>query len=569
MSVIRISQHKDKLREMIRLARAAVFALFLGLALRTPAHAIYSGSLSFSNSRSSIDSGGARKMSASYRADASHGAVGSPALAAASYAIRDGYLAIAYQPGRVTDLWASSTALTTTLHLQWTAPGNDGDEATSAGAFIVKYSTTASFSPAASNANFEAAQVVGVATPTPGPRGTLTTVTVAGLMPGVTYYFAIKSAERDGIRSTLSLGATALTNGTAAPPPSALLPQAPFGLALASVGVSVSLSWLSVARYENGAPFANANAAAAAELNGYRVLRSTSLLQGTWAVQAVLSSSTLQWTDVAGGPQYFYTVVAQNAAGLSARSVLRSAGSLSAFVIAPDGRSYLEIEIPSRLLVEGTGGAPMTAYLFQAASHAEDIGGRVVKSVEFTARQGGTALVANFELPRMSRLKLRYEVGVSSVIGAAANVPATPDNLGVYWYNGSRWVQMYGVLDQTDQTLNLQTKYLGLYQLRVVERSVSFVFDSAGVSNRFVTPNGDGRNDTVVFHYDNPRDSSVKARILDIRGRVLVSDLPAGPVANSRVWDGKSAGSSVPGGIYLYHLEAEGRAFSGTIVVLK
>jgi gliding motility-associated-like protein len=128
---------------------------------------------------------------------------------------------------------------------------------------------------------------------------------------------------------------------------------------------------------------------------------------------------------------------------------------------------------------------------------------------------------------------------------------------------------MYGKLDQSDHTLNLDTKYLGIYQLRFVERSTSFSFDQAGVSNRFITPNGDGKNDTVVFSYDNPRDASVRVRILDVRGRVVAPELPQGPISNSRVWDARSGGAIVPSGVYLYQIDAEGHTYSGSIVILK
>ncbi len=109
----------------------------------------------------------------------------------------------------------------------------------------------------------------------------------------------------------------------------------------------------------------------------------------------------------------------------------------------------------------------------------------------------------------------------------------------------------------------------GQYQLRSVERPLAFNFNQAGVSNRLVTPNGDGKNDTVVFTYDNPRDSEVRVRLLDIRGKEVVGSLPAGPVSNSKQWDGTAGGRAVPGGVYIYQVEGEGRTFTGTIVIIR
>jgi hypothetical protein len=347
------------------------------------------------------------------------------------------------------------------------------------------------------------------------------------------------------------------------------LPQPPFGIALSTGAGTALLSWMPVVRYVNGLSFLTPAAPMATELSGYKVFRSASLVPGVWALQAALSTSTLQWLDNASGAQYYYYVAAENTTGLSVRSVVRAAGSLSAYALAADERSYIEFKAGSVLPIEGSGGVPMSAYLVETATRTQDLGGRIVKSVEFTAKQGGTILAPNFEIPGMGRLKLRYEIGVGGAVIAAdapADVAALPENLGVYWFNGVNWVQMYGTLDRNDQTLNLDTKYLGRYQLRTVERTGGFAFDQAGVSNRFVTPNGDGRNDAIVFTYDNPKDSAVSVRILDRRGKVVASDLPPGPITNSRAW---APSSGVPGGIYIYMISAEGHTYTGTIVILK
>ncbi|MEQ1920312.1 MAG: hypothetical protein ABL955_14070, partial [Elusimicrobiota bacterium] len=397
---------------------------------------------------------------------------------------------------------------------------------------------------------------------------TSVSTTLVGLNIG-TYAFRISVVDK-GLApyAGVALESAATSSTTATLLPTLNAAQAPFGVALSSAGVSVTLSWMPVQRYEDGTPFVDPAAATVAELSGYRVYRATSVIAGTWTQQVLLSSSTLGWTDAAGGAQYSYHVRAENSSGLSARSVIRTVGTLSAFAVAPDDRSYLEVTAPSVAPIEGFGGQVMTAYLVEASTRAQDLGGRVVKSVEFTAKQGGLTPATSFELPGMGRLKLRYEMAGSAVVaaGLTAAVPATPGNLGVYWYNGSTWIQMYGRLDQTDQTINLETKYIGIYQLRLVERAEGFAFDQAGVSNRFVTPNGDGKNDAVVFTYDNPRDISVRARILDMRGRVIAGDLPQGPVSNSRAW---TPGAAVPGGVYLYQIEADGKTFSGSIVILK
>jgi gliding motility-associated-like protein len=109
----------------------------------------------------------------------------------------------------------------------------------------------------------------------------------------------------------------------------------------------------------------------------------------------------------------------------------------------------------------------------------------------------------------------------------------------------------------------------GSYQLRSVFTPAQFSFDLAQVSNKAITPNGDGKNDFVVFRLNNPQDSSVKGEIFDIRGR-KVADMAVGTqIANSLVWDGKANGRVVPRGVYIYQIQAEGAAFNGTVIVIR
>lgn len=100
-------------------------------------------------------------------------------------------------------------------------------------------------------------------------------------------------------------------------------------------------------------------------------------------------------------------------------------------------------------------------------------------------------------------------------------------------------------------------------------RPLAFSFDASGVSNRLITPNGDGLNDAAVLSFSNPRDSSVRGRIYDLRGS-FVSDMTAGPTPSLTLqWDGKGSGGAVASGIYVYVLEAEEKVFTGTLVVVR
>ena len=138
----------------------------------------------------------------------------------------------------------------------------------------------------------------------------------------------------------------------------------------------------------------------------------------------------------------------------------------------------------------------------------------------------------------------------------------------MYFNNGARWLQLYGVVDGAEQSVKLETSLLGRYQLRTTERTGSFSADRSGLTNRLITPNNDGKNDTMVFIFDNPQEKAVKGRIFDMRG-ALVAAMTAGPIVNSLKWDAKAGGQAVPGGVYIYQIEADGTVYNGTVAVIR
>ena len=114
-------------------------------------------------------------------------------------------------------------------------------------------------------------------------------------------------------------------------------------------------------------------------------------------------------------------------------------------------------------------------------------------------------------------------------------------------------------------SLPLRTRLEGGAQAR----SAGAVFDLSNLSSRVITPNGDGRNDYVVFTLDNPRDSSITGKIYDLSGAFVADMKPGTQIADTLAWDGKSNGSVVPRGVYVYQIKAEGKTFNGTLVVIR
>ncbi|MFI5363341.1 MAG: T9SS type B sorting domain-containing protein [Elusimicrobiota bacterium] len=99
-------------------------------------------------------------------------------------------------------------------------------------------------------------------------------------------------------------------------------------------------------------------------------------------------------------------------------------------------------------------------------------------------------------------------------------------------------------------------------------RVEGFAFN--GVSNRFLTPNGDHRNDNVAFNFSNPFDASGSVKIYDMRGHLLTTiPITAGTGATSVVWDGHVNGTVVPMGVYIYVLSVQDVTASGALVVVR
>ena len=110
-------------------------------------------------------------------------------------------------PKAITDLEAINVS-TDTITLEWTAPGDDGDEGT-ANSYDIRYTTVGFI---ISNMVFSSAtQVSGVSSPQ--IAGSTETFTVTGLNMGTTYYFAIKTKDEAENISDLSNAVAVKTLG--------------------------------------------------------------------------------------------------------------------------------------------------------------------------------------------------------------------------------------------------------------------------------------------------------------------------------------------------------------------
>ena len=113
-------------------------------------------------------------------------------------------------PANVTDLVAEKGVYSGEITISWTAPGDDGTSGT-ASVFDIRYSTIAAQSPAISTTTFNASGSVSEFSTIPDPLtgGSTQSMTITGLSSGITYYFALRTADEIPNWSGLSNGATA------------------------------------------------------------------------------------------------------------------------------------------------------------------------------------------------------------------------------------------------------------------------------------------------------------------------------------------------------------------------
>lgn len=121
----------------------------------------------------------------------------------------------------------------------------------------------------------------------------------------------------------------------------------------------------------------------------------------------------------------------------------------------------------------------------------------------------------------------------------------------------------------------------GLLALFGAARSLAQAGDARffGPLARMITPNGDRKNDIAFFCFDNPAQNGITGRIYTLLGTEVASVTGRASAAGSAcpggfnpefvTWDGKSQGATVRSGLYVYRLEAEGKVYSGTILVVR
>lgn len=475
--------------------------------------------------------------------------------------------------GIITNLTATPGPGGNQITLTWTGPAYNGVNPPLS--YSIKTSTTGNI---LNTGAFNAAQNLSVFTSsfTLPAVATMTAqnMTIGGLTTGVQYCFAMRaqdSAVPQAIGAWLVSAAKGYNLNNCAYPLVPRLPMEPLGVSISTFTDKAIFSWQPVTEFSTGTPFAVSTAPTPVELTGYRVFSATAAVNAPWSeIAGLLSTTTLSWTDFGlslSTPEYYY-VVAENLSGDSIPSNIRAFPSGDFWSVAYDSMSTLDIPASSTVSLSN-----YYIALDSSPLSALDIQGGTFKNLSILALTGGIAPNPAFVLGALGELSLHYTISASSgqVTPSSVGVLPTPQNSSVFWFNGIKWVQFYGKVDINAQTLNIQTPYLGQYQLRTAERTTGFAFNEAGISNREITPNGDGKNDTVEFLFDNPQYSSITGQIFDLQSHLVsgMQSCPDQPASQCLMWDAKSNGRVVPGGIYVYQIKGEGKTYTGTVVVIR
>ncbi len=137
-------------------------------------------------------------------------------------------------PGTVADLVATAPT-STSVTLQWTAPGDDGSTGTAS-----SYEVRCSTSPIVTEADFAAATPVN-GIPAPAAAGTSQSFIVGQLFAGTAHYFALRAIDDEGQAAGISNVASATTSAGS---PDAIAPVAVGTLVVkASWATAVDLGW--------------------------------------------------------------------------------------------------------------------------------------------------------------------------------------------------------------------------------------------------------------------------------------------------------------------------------------
>ncbi|QJR22622.1 hypothetical protein BREVNS_1872 [Brevinematales bacterium NS] len=151
------------------------------------------------------------------------------------------------------------------------------------------------------------------------------------------------------------------------------------------------------------------------------------------------------------------------------------------------------------------------------------------------------------------------------------------DKLSIYYWRATtkQWVKLGGKVDPNNHTVSVKVSYLHKYYTVMADTAekVKEGFISVRTDPKVFTPRRGGRevqNMKLSIVFEKPVEKYV-VRIYDLKGNLVYRVERSGEYGNGEVfWDGRDlSGYDVPGGVYVYKIEAGGQVYSGTIVIAR
>lgn len=489
-----------------------------------------------------------------------------------------------FAPDAVPDLAAMATVTPGQVVLTWTAPEENArvfSTLAPVSSYIVKYATFSMVDELAIGGSTTTWWSKATTAPfpplIPSAPGTPETPMAIDLAPGTTYWFALRSVDDVGNPSALddnavspALQASALTGtstDTKTPAPVA-------GFVVTQTALGYTITWPSVAQNDDGTPIT--------DLASYRVYSSPSLFD-------FAASSTVFTTVPMAGPlsidvptpaadTYYLVVAVDNSGRMSAMGRSNFLHVTPARFLGQTGTAqngtYSRAFVPEGLIPDlKTSDKNFLLYVEPNTTALANAGGsRTRATYTLGLREpNGTLAPQSLTLSRpQMTVVLNYQGGSG---------PLDKNKMGVLWWNGATWVKVAQAdveesgLGAGDLTVSFNTAVQGVYQIRQYDVATELTLDKAAVFPQIFSPNGDGINDLIYFVIQNPKQSSVSGKIIDMGGAEVGVLRPAGagaPTADTLMWDGRnSSGHIVPPGVYIYEIKGEGKTITGTMVIAR
>lgn len=445
-------------------------------------------------------------------------------------------------PAAITDLAGKPGAAAGSVELAWTAPGNDGNIGY-VDHFVIRYTTVPGFDWS----GFDG--VAGSTLPAEGPAGDNMGYSVTGLFGGVTYYFAIKSADEVPNISQLSNIATAYAAVDRLPPlpPSALLVMDTPG----DDGGSLTLTWT----------LSPDDGAGARDVYGYKIYRRT--LTGAFnlsAPYAVTAAGAWSYKDAAA-PQnvrYYYAVAAFDSSnnsvlsgessGVSADNYRFVDASQGGYFLLPDGA---RVDVPGNALSQNDSFifVKLDPATYEPLSRIKAASGANPTDIVYKAsfRNPATRLTGR------ARLTLPY---------TAADISGMEEeNLRVYTLSGGSWGMLNtSAVDAAAKKVSAEVAHFSIFRIMEYVPSGALFGDNEVYSY----PNP-AKGDTVTFKFRVTYKAYVKIDVYSVAGEKVaaleLADCPAGQTSEIR-WNT----ADIASGVYVYRFEAQSSAGSRSIV---